>query len=141
MHRDISPDNIIIPYNDVGRAKLIDFGIARTMQHGTVISGGFAGKFNYVSPEQLGLFGSDVTAQSDIYSLALVLVQALTVTPLDMGGSQLEVLEKRRKVPDLGAIDVRFRPLLERMLQPDPAHRPETMAAVLALAHGSVARR
>ena len=138
VHRDISPDNIIIPNNDVARAKIIDFGIARTTQHGTVISGGFAGKFNYVSPEQLGLFGGDVTAKSDIYSLGLVLVQVLTGKPLDMGGSQVEILEKRRKAPDLGAIDVRLRPLLERMLQPDPAQRPETMAAVAALAHGSV---
>jgi serine/threonine protein kinase len=132
IHRDISPDNIIIPYNDVGRAKVIDFGIARTTQHGTVISGGFAGKFGYVSPEQLGLFGGEVAAQSDIYSLALVLAQALTGRPLDMSGSQVEVVEKRRRVPGLGAIDMRIRPLLENMLQPDPAKRPASMATVLA---------
>jgi serine/threonine protein kinase len=138
VHRDISPDNVIIPNSDVARAKIIDFGIARTTQHGTVIGGGFAGKFNYVSPEQLGLFGGDVTAKSDIYSLGLVLVQALTAKPLDMGGSQVEIIEKRRKVPDLGAIDMRLRPLLERMLQPDPDKRPESMAAVAALARGSV---
>ena len=125
VHRDISPDNIIVPNNDVTRAKIIDFGIARTAQHGTVIAGGFAGKFNYVSPEQLGLFGGDVTGKSDIYSLGLVLVQTLTGKPVDMGGSQVEIVEKRRKVPDLGAIDMRLRPLLERMLQPDPAQRPE----------------
>jgi len=137
VHRDISPDNIIIPNNDVARAKIIDFGIARTTQHGTVISGGFAGKFNYVSPEQLGLFGGDVTAKSDIYSLGLVLAQALTGKPIDMGGSQVEIVEKRRRLPELGAIDMRFRPLLEKMLQPNPAERPESMAAVAALARGS----
>ncbi len=137
VHRDISPDNIILPNSDVTRAKIIDFGIARTAQHGTVIAGGFAGKFSYVSPEQLGLFGGDVTGKSDIYSLGLVLVQALTGKPLDMGGSQVEIVEKRRKVPDLGAIDMRFRPLLERMLQPDPAQRPDSMAAVAAWSLGS----
>jgi serine/threonine-protein kinase len=137
VHRDISPDNIILPNSDVTRAKIIDFGIARTAQHGTVIAGGFAGKFSYVSPEQLGLFGGDVTGKSDIYSLGLVLVQALTGKPLDMGGSQVEIVEKRRKVPDLGAIDMRFRPLLEQMLQPDPAQRPDSMAVLAAWSLGS----
>jgi serine/threonine-protein kinase len=47
-----------------------------------------------------------------------------------MGGTQFEVLEKRRVVPDLRAVDRRFRPLLEKMLQPNPADRPESMAAV-----------
>jgi Protein kinase domain len=137
IHRDVSPDNIIIPSGDVARAKIIDFGIARSNQHGTVIGSGFAGKFNYVSPEQLGLFGGDVTAKSDIYSLGLVLVQALTGQPIDMGGSHVEVIEKRRKVPELGAIDMRFRPLLERMLQPDPGQRPDSMTAVAAWSLGS----
>jgi hypothetical protein len=139
IHRDVSPDNIIIPSSDVARAKIIDFGIARSNQHGTVIGSGFAGKFNYVSPEQLGLFGGDVTAKSDIYSLGLVLVQAITGQPIDMGGSHVEVVEKRRKVPELGAIDMRFRPLLEKMLQPDPGQRPDSMAAVAAWSLGSTA--
>lgn len=137
VHRDISPDNIILPNNDVKQAKIIDFGIAKTTQHGTIIAGGFAGKFSYVSPEQLGLFGEQVTAKSDMYSLALVIAEALTGKPLDMGGSQVEVIEKRRKVPGLGAIDMRLRPLLEQMLQPDPARRPDSMAAVAAWSFGS----
>jgi hypothetical protein len=49
-----------------------------------------------------------------------------------MGGTQFEVLEKRRVVPDLRAVDPRFRPLLEKMLQPNPADRPDSMAAVAA---------
>jgi len=131
IHRDVSPDNIIIPQNDVARAKIIDFGIARSTQVGdaTIIGAGFAGKHNYVSPEQIGLFGGDVTFKSDIYSFGLVLFHALTGQKLDMGGTQFQLVEKRRRVPDLGAVDARIRPLLEKMLQPDPKDRP-TMAEV-----------
>jgi serine/threonine protein kinase len=132
VHRDVSPDNIILPHDSLMHAKIIDFGIARTAQHGTVIGSGFAGKYSYVSPEQLGLFGGDVTPKSDIYSLGLVMAQALTGKAVDMGGSQVEIIEKRRKVPDLGAIDSRIRPLIEQMLEPDPAGRPESMAALAA---------
>ena len=131
IHRDVSPDNIIVPLDDVRRAKIIDFGIARSTQLGdkTIIGSGFAGKDNYASPEQVGLYGNEVTAKSDVYSLGLVLFHALTGQKLDMGGSQFQLVEKRRRVPDLGAADMRIRPLLEQMLQPDPSLRP-TMAEV-----------
>lgn len=134
VHRDVSPDNIILPGGQVARAKIIDFGIARSTQlgEGTVIGSGFAGKYNYVSPEQLGLGGAEVTGQSDIYSLGLVLAEALTGKPLDMGGTQVQILEKRRRVPDLSAVDARFQPLLAKMLAPDPAQRPSDMASVAA---------
>ncbi len=139
VHRDVAPDNVIVPDGDVGRAKIIDFGIARFTQtrEGTIIGGGFAGKYKYVSPEQLGLFGGDVTAKSDIYSLGLVLAEALTGQAIDMAGSQVQVVEKRRKVPDLGGIDMRMRPLIEQMLQPDPSNRPGSMNAVAAMLAGS----
>ncbi|HLK81365.1 MAG TPA: serine/threonine-protein kinase [Xanthobacteraceae bacterium] len=134
VHRDLSPDNVLIPAGDLAKAKIIDFGIARSTRagDGTIIGSGFAGKYNYVSPEQLGLFGGDVTAKSDIYSLGLVLAQCLLGRPIDMGGTQFEVLEKRRVLPDLRAVEARFRPLLEKMLQPNPADRPESMGAVAA---------
>ena len=135
IHRDVSPDNILVPNGDTGRAKIIDFGIARTKdggQNATLIGGGFAGKYNYVSPEQLGMFDGDVTAKSDMYSLGIVLAECLLGRPLDLGGSHLEVIEKRRVVPELGAVDSRVRPLLVHLLQPDPRDRPESMAAVAA---------
>jgi eukaryotic-like serine/threonine-protein kinase len=134
VHRDLSPDNVLIPAGDLAKAKIIDFGIAKSTRagDGTIIGSGFAGKYNYVSPEQLGLFGGNVTAKSDTYSLALVLAECLTGRPIDMGGTQFEVIEKRRVVPDLRAVDPRFRPLLEMMLQPNPADRPPSMAAVAA---------
>lgn len=132
IHRDLSPDNIILPGGRVERAKIIDFGIARSATVGgeTLIGGKFAGKYNYVSPEQLGLFGGEVSEQSDIYSLGLVLAAVLRGKPLDMSGSQYEVIEKRRTVPDLSDIDPDFRELIEAMLQPDPSDRPASMAEI-----------
>ena len=79
IHRDLSPDNIILPGGKVGRAKIIDFGIARSANVGgeTLLGGVFAGKYNFVSPEQLGMYGGEVTGRSDIYSLGLVMAAAL----------------------------------------------------------------
>ncbi|PDQ17967.1 serine/threonine protein kinase [Mesorhizobium sanjuanii] len=135
IHRDLSPDNIILPGGRVDRAKIIDFGIARSATVGgeTLIGGKFAGKYSYVSPEQLGLFGGDVSEQSDIYSLGLVLAAALRGKPIDMGGSQFEIVEKRRIVPDLSDIDADFRDIIEAMLQPDPRDRPASMADIARL--------
>lgn len=132
VHRDISPDNIILPGGDPSRAKIIDFGIARSslLGEGTVIGSGFAGKYNYVSPEQLGLYSGEVTGRSDMYSFALVLAEAVTGRALDMGGSQVQILDKRRRLPDLSGVDARLRPLLARMLAPDPNDRPVDMAEV-----------
>jgi serine/threonine-protein kinase len=133
VHRDISPDNIILPGGDPARARIIDFGIAKSGGLGgeTVIGEGFAGKYGYVSPEQLGLFGGTVTPRSDIYSLGLVVAQSLRGRAVDMGRTQADVLEKRRSVPDLADVDERIRPLLAAMLQPDPDARPRSMAEIV----------
>ncbi|QKD05241.1 serine/threonine-protein kinase [Mesorhizobium loti] len=138
IHRDLSPDNIILPGGRVDRAKIIDFGIARSATVGgeTLIGGKFAGKYNYVSPEQLGLYSGDVSEQSDIYSLGLVLAAALRGKPIDMSGSQYEIIEKRRTVPDLSDIDDDFRGIVEAMLQPDPQDRPVSMADIARMTRG-----
>jgi serine/threonine-protein kinase len=134
IHRDVSPDNILLPHGDVARAKIINFGIARSTGggDGTIIVGSLSGKYSYLSPEQLGLFGGKVTVKADIYSLGLVLAECLSGEPIELGGSAFEVIEKRRVLPNLGAVDLRYRPLLEHMLQPAPHDRPESMAAVAA---------
>ncbi len=133
IHRDLSPDNVILPGDKVKKAKIIDFGIAKSTAsgHSTLLGGKFAGKYNFVSPEQLGRFDGIVTERSDIYSLGLVAVAALRGTALDMGGSHVEVIEKRSSVPDIGDVDERIRPLLEMMLEPDPDKRPESMKTIV----------
>ena len=134
VHRDISSDNIILPNGDPRRAKIVDFGIARAAQapEGTIIGGGFAGKYKYVSPEQLGLSGGQVTLKSDIYSFGLVIAEALLGHSIDMGGNQAEVIEKRKRIPDLSDIDFSLRPLLTAMLAPNPDDRPANMAEIAA---------
>lgn len=138
-HRDISPDNIILPRSDPGRAKLIDFGIARD-HHGneTIIADRFAGKFKFASPEHLGLHGGKVNPKSDIYSFGLTLAAALIGAPLDLGGTQVEMLRCRQTVPDLSKVDPRIRKILARMLQPEPVDRPDTIAELTVQEAGSV---
>jgi len=142
IHRDLSPDNIILQNGDVGQAKIIDFGISRANTGGpTIIGDGFAGKVNYVSPEQVGIFDGKVTARSDIYSLGLVIAEALLGKQVDMSGTQVQIVEKRRQIPSLEGIDNRFRPLLEAMLQPNPDDRPASMAEVAGWTLGAPMQR
>ncbi len=134
VHRDLSPDNVILEEGRVEHAKLIDFGIAKStaLGAGTLLQGQFAGKFNWVSPEQLGAFGGVVDGRSDIYSLALVTAAASKGEVLPMGASIVDAVGKRSGVPDLTGVDEGLVPLLSWMLQPDPAARPESMAQVIA---------
>ena len=92
-HRDISPDNIILVDGKTDLAKIIDFGIAKSTEPGerTVIGQDFAGKYSYVSPEQLGMYDGKIDARSDIYSLGLVLAAAAIGRPLPMGNSPISV--------------------------------------------------
>lgn len=133
IHRDLTPENVILPDRKMAQAKIIDFGIAKAteMTGGTVLGDRFAGKYNFVSPEQLVLGGS-ITGKTDIYSLGLVIASCLRGEDLDMGGEDIvEVNRKRRTVPELDGVDNAFIPLLNRMLDPNPDTRIESMEAVV----------
>ncbi len=135
IHRDLSPDNVILEHGIVAEAKIIDFGIAKSSMKGdaTLLQGQFAGKFSFVAPEQLGAYGGMVDARTDIYSLALMMVAACQGKVLNMGKSIVEAVRARGSIPDLSGIYPELRPLLEHMLEPDPAHRPASMAEVIRL--------
>jgi serine/threonine-protein kinase len=135
FHRDISPDNIILVDGHVEQAKIIDFGIAKSVNAGdkTVVGTDFAGKYSYVSPEQLGMRGGAVDGRSDIYSLGLVLTAAFRGKPLDMGNSPASAVEARQCVPDLDGMPATLRAEIEPLLAPDPANRPASMAELPGL--------
>jgi serine/threonine protein kinase len=127
-HRDLSPDNVILPNGLVEQAKLIDFGIAKLADPtvATIIGKDFAGKLRYAAPEQLGLFGGKVGPVSDIYSLGLVLAAAVLGTPLPMGESLASAIAARQQVPALAQVPAALQPLLHAMLQPDPNQRVQS---------------
>lgn len=135
VHRDLSPDNVILEEGQVGHAKIIDFGIAKSSMKGdaTLLQGQFAGKFSYVAPEQLGAFGGNVDGRTDIYSLGLMMVAVCQGRVLNMGKSIVEAVRARGGVPDLSGVYPELRPLLEHMLEPNPENRPATMAQVARL--------
>jgi serine/threonine-protein kinase len=86
IHRDISPENIMLSQDRQGRllVKVIDFGIAKQLSdaeggHGLTQTGMFLGKLKYASPEQAGFMreGESLDARSDLYSFAIVLYEML----------------------------------------------------------------
>lgn len=133
FHRDISPDNIILPGGHVENAKLIDFGIAKRSDPTvrTIIGDLFAGKRGYAAPEQLGLYGGKIGSYSDIYSLGLVLAAAVTGRSLDMGSSNETAIQARQRAPDLSQMPSELQPQLTAMLQPNPADRPQSIAELI----------
>ncbi len=134
IHRDLSPDNVMLPDGVVTEAVLIDFGIAKSnVLKESTMAGQFAGKFKFVSPEQLGHHGGEIGPQTDVYGLGLLLCAALRGKPLEMGSSIVEAVQSRQTIPDLSDVPDAFRPLLSYMLEPDPADRPPSMKAVLQL--------
>lgn len=93
IHRDISPQNILISYE--GEVKLVDFGIAKAaVQSSETKSGILKGKIPYMSPEQV--VGGTVDRRSDIFSLGIVLYGFLTGHRLFQGVSEFEIIEKVR---------------------------------------------
>ncbi len=135
VHRDISPDNILLPDRRLDRARIIDFGIAKDLDpsKATIVGDGFAGKLAYVAPEQFGDFGREIGPWTDIYSLGLVIMAVATGKDVDMGSTLVEAVDRRRQGIDLTPLHEDLRPLLERMLAADPAKRFRSMDEVLAM--------
>jgi len=84
VHRDISPENIMIARDDDGveHVKIIDLGVAKMEEGdpGMTRTGIFIGKLRYASPEHLGFLpeGERIDGRADLYSLAIVLYEMLT---------------------------------------------------------------
>ena len=76
LHRDVKPANLL--FDEHGVVRVADFGLARALAEAswTEPAGGMLGTARYASPEQAS--GLQLDARSDLYSLALVLVEAVT---------------------------------------------------------------
>jgi serine/threonine-protein kinase len=131
VHRDVKPQNVLI--DDEGRAKVTDFGIALGLESNQLTGAGkVIGTTDYVSPEQA--MGQDVTGQSDVYSLGIVLYEMLTGRVPFTGDNHVSVAMKhihegmpdvRRVRPEVSAV---LASLIERATAKDPRARYASMA-------------
>jgi tRNA A-37 threonylcarbamoyl transferase component Bud32 len=95
VHRDVKPSNVLVPAKGSGErppargqaAKLTDFGVARVIDSDSLtLTGDVIGTLNYMSPEQAA--GLEASEPADLYSLAVVLYEALTgINPLRSNGN------------------------------------------------------
>jgi serine/threonine protein kinase len=119
VHRDLKPANVILgPEGPV----VIDFGIARALDHATTASG-VIGTPAYIAPE---LFTGDApSGASDVFSWACTMAFAATGR-LAFGGATIpaQLFAISTRDPDLGGVPGDLRPLLSACLSKDPAARP-----------------
>jgi serine/threonine protein kinase len=95
VHRDISPQNILVSYQ--GEVKISDFGISKANTEPSLTQVGvIKGKLAYLSPEQA--LGQVVDQQADVYAMGLVFYEILTGTRLYNFDSDIEAI---RAIPEL----------------------------------------
>jgi tetratricopeptide (TPR) repeat protein/tRNA A-37 threonylcarbamoyl transferase component Bud32 len=91
VHRDVSPQNVLVSYD--GAVKIADFGIARARMISEE-TGVIKGKFSYMSPEQAR--GQRVDRRSDVYSLGVLFAELLMNRTMYPGLQGMEILEQVR---------------------------------------------
>jgi len=130
VHRDLSPDNIILRGGDPAQAVIIDFGIAKDTNPGaqTIVGNEFAGKYSYAAPEQLS---GNTDARADIYALGALLLANFRGAPPNLGANPMEVVENKQKPLDTSGVPQPLKSLIGRMCEPDPDQRLASATAVL----------
>ncbi len=94
VHRDIKPQNILI--NNKGVVKIVDFGLSRSKESPTITSSDkFMGTAYYTAPEQV-MSSHSADIRSDLYSLGIVLFEALVGYPPYTGGTVVDIILKHQ---------------------------------------------
>ncbi len=126
VHRDVSPQNIMISFD--GEVKLTDFGIAKAATKATITDvGALRGKLLYMSPEQA--WGKSLDRRSDLFSLGIVFYEMITEQKPFLGNSEMSILETVREcqIKPPSAVNSRVPERLEKIamaaLAKDPDHR------------------
>jgi serine/threonine-protein kinase len=134
VHRDVKPQNVLI--DSEGRAKVTDFGIARSLESdGLTKTGRVLGTTDYVSPEQA--MGHEVDARSDIYSLGVLLFEMLTGDVPFKAENLVGVAMKHvnEKMPDVQRrrpeVSSALAAVVEHATEKKPEKRYPSMAAML----------
>jgi hypothetical protein len=132
VHRDVTPSNIL--RGSDGRPRLADFGIARLLDTSRItLAASTIGTAAYMAPEQVE--GRAVTPAADVYSLGLVLREALTGTKAFEGVGHEAALARLARDPDVTTgVPAAWQELLASMTARDPDARPTASEAAARLA-------
>jgi eukaryotic-like serine/threonine-protein kinase len=135
VHRDVKPQNVLL--NGDGEPKVTDFGIARSLDVESMTQSGVVlGTSNYIAPEQAS--GLPVDAQTDVYSLGVVLFELLTGEVPFSGESFVAVAMQHVNEPPPSVLELRpevslrLANAVERALQKAPGDRFESMNAFVS---------
>jgi serine/threonine-protein kinase len=135
VHRDVKPSNILL--GEDGRARLVDFGIAKPLQDltaGLTRTGEILGTAKYLSPEQAR--GDPPGPATDLYAVGAVLFDAVSGRPPFIADSPVALVLAHRDEtpPPLASVTDAVHPgvaaVIDQALAKDPSQRPSSAAAM-----------
>ena len=130
VHRDVSPQNILVSQR--GMAKLIDFGIAKARDRviGDTNAGLLKGKIHYMAPEQA--LGHAVDRRADVFAMGALLYHYISGSPPFDGANQLEVLKRLTTPQPPAPLSPNVPPAIAALVMRALAHDPNVRFATAA---------
>ncbi|MBN8632081.1 MAG: serine/threonine protein kinase [Rhodobacterales bacterium] len=130
VHRDLSPDNVVLRDGAAEKATIIDFGIAKDTSTGakTIVGNEFAGKYEYAAPEQLE---GRAEKRSDLYSLGATLLAAFRGQVPFGGATPGEIIRRKQNRLDTEGVPEPLKGLVDWLSAPALAERAPSAEAVV----------
>jgi eukaryotic-like serine/threonine-protein kinase len=138
VHRDLKPENVLLAAD--GTAKLVDFGLARTVASRLTAHGAILGTVAYLAPEQA--LGQEVDGRADLYALGVLLYELVTGRLPFTADDPVAVISQHLYAPVVPprarnpAVPRALEALILRLLSKTREGRPASAAEVLAALDG-----